>query len=94
MRRTFRTLALGLVACWPVGSDAQTPAAVQRPRREAFRSGADAGLALAYTLTKVLAVEAGYNFVYVHQHEKSHEDNNIFELIDNGLRARLTLRFW
>ena len=59
-----------------------------------WQSHADAGLALTYTLTKVLAVEAGYNFVYFHQHEKSHEDNNIFELIDNGLRARLTLRFW
>ncbi len=25
--------------------------------------------------------------------EKSHEDNNLFELIDNGAQARFTLRF-
>jgi hypothetical protein len=59
-----------------------------------WQSHADASLAVTYALTKMLQAEAGYQFVYLHQHEKSHEDNNIFELIDNGLRGRLTLRFW
>jgi hypothetical protein len=59
-----------------------------------WQSHADASLGVTYALTKMLQAEAGYQFVYFHQHEKSHEDNNVFELIDNGLRARLTLRFW
>jgi hypothetical protein len=59
-----------------------------------WQSHADASVAVTYALTNMLEVEAGYQFVYFHQHEKSHEDQNIFELIDNGLRARLTLRFW
>ena len=58
-----------------------------------WQSHADAGLAVTYALTPRLGVEAGYQYIYVHQHEKSHEDNNVFELIDHGLRARLTLRF-
>ena len=58
-----------------------------------WQSHADAGLAVTYALTPRLGVEAGYQYTYFHQHEKSHEDNNVFELIDHGLRARLTLRF-
>jgi len=59
-----------------------------------WQSHADASLGVTYALTNMLTVEAGYQFTYFHQHEKSHEDNNVFELIDNGPRARLTLRFW
>ncbi|HEY3098527.1 MAG TPA: hypothetical protein VGL14_06445 [Methylomirabilota bacterium] len=59
-----------------------------------WQSHADASLGVTYALTNMLTVEAGYQFTYVHQHEKSHEDDNVFELIDNGPRARLTLRFW
>src|SRR5882762_3820844 len=58
-----------------------------------WQSHADAGLAVTYAVTPRLGVEAGYQYTYFHQHEKSHEDNNVFELIDHGLRARLTLRF-
>ena len=58
-----------------------------------WQSHADAGLAVTYAVTPRLDVEAGYQYTYFHQHEKSHEDNNVFELIDHGLRARLTLRF-
>lgn len=59
-----------------------------------WQSHADASLAVTYAFTNMLSVEAGYQFTYLHQHEKSHEDDNVFELIDNGPRARLTLRFW
>src|SRR5207253_245530 len=58
-----------------------------------WQSHADAGLAVTYAVTPRLGVEAGYQYTYFHQHEKSHEDDNVFELIDHGLRARLTLRF-
>jgi hypothetical protein len=59
-----------------------------------WQSHADADVAVSYAVTPVLSVEAGYRFTYVHQHEKSHEDDNVFELIDHGPHARLTLRFW
>ena len=48
---------------------------------------------MTYAVTPRLGVEAGYQYTYFHQHEKSHEDDNVFELINHGLRARLTLRF-
>lgn len=54
---------------------------------------ADAGLGLTYALTPALHVEAGYRFTYFFQHEKSHEDNNVFQLIDNAFRLGVTLRF-
>ncbi len=57
------------------------------------QSHADAGLGLTYALSRALQVRAGYHFTYFFQYEKSHEDNNAFELIDNGFRAGLTLRF-
>jgi hypothetical protein len=58
-----------------------------------WQSHADATVAATYAFSEVLSVEAGYQFTYFHQHEKSHEDNNVFQLIDSGPRARLTLRF-
>jgi hypothetical protein len=54
---------------------------------------ADFGLGLAYLLSPHAEIQAGYQFTYFRQHEKSHEDNNAFTLIDNGLQARFTLRF-
>ena len=57
------------------------------------QSHADAGLGLVYLIGQHVQLEAGYHFTYFFQHEKSHEDNNLFELIDNGLHAQLTLRF-
>ena len=57
------------------------------------QSHADASLGLAYIVGPHTKLEAGYHFTYFFQHEKSHEDNNVFELIDNGAQARFTLRF-
>lgn len=57
------------------------------------QSHADAGIGLAYIFGPHAQLEAGYHFTYFFQHEKSHEDNNLFELIDNGAQVRFTLRF-
>ncbi|HKW94615.1 MAG TPA: hypothetical protein VJX92_22210 [Methylomirabilota bacterium] len=57
------------------------------------QSHADAGIGLAYIFGPHTQLDAGYHFTYFFQHEKSHEDNNIFELIDNGGQVRFTLRF-
>ena len=57
------------------------------------QSHADASLGLAYIVGPHAQLEAGYHLSYFFQHEKSHEDNNVFELIDNGAQVRFTLRF-
>lgn len=57
------------------------------------QSHADAGVGLAYLLGRNGQVELGYHFTYFFQYEASHEDKNLFELIDNGVQARFTLRF-
>jgi hypothetical protein len=54
---------------------------------------ADAGLGLTYMLTSSLQLHAGYRFTYFFQHETSHEDDNAFQLIDNGLQVGLNFRF-
>lgn len=54
---------------------------------------ADASIGLAYIFGPQAQLEAGYHFTYFFQHEQSHEDNNLFELIDNSAQARFTLRF-
>ena len=54
---------------------------------------ADLGLAVVYRISGLAHVEAGYHFAYFFQKESSHEDKNLFELIDNGLAVRLGLRF-
>lgn len=54
---------------------------------------ADAGLALTYALRPALWLHAGYRFTYFFQREKSHEDENAFQLIDNAFRLGLTVRF-
>jgi len=57
------------------------------------QSHADASAGLAYWLGGNAKVELEYHFTYFFQYEVSHEDKNLFELIDNGLQARFTLRF-
>ena len=57
------------------------------------QSQADVGIGLAYTFGPHTQVEAGYHFTYLFQYEHSHEDKNLFELIDNGAQVRFTLRF-
>ncbi len=57
------------------------------------QSHADVGLRLVYLFGQHAQLEAGYHFTYFFQHETSHEDNNLFELIDNGVQAQLTVRF-
>ena len=57
------------------------------------QSHADAGAGLAYLLGPHARIELGYDFTYFFQREKSSEDDNLFELIDGGVRARFTVRF-
>jgi len=57
------------------------------------QSHADGDAALVYRWRGGAEFEIGYHFTYFFQHEKSHEDDNRFELIDNGLRARFSVRF-
>jgi hypothetical protein len=54
---------------------------------------ADAEVGVAYALTATLQATAGYHFMYFFQLEKSHEDNNRFELIDNGVQVGLRAPF-
>jgi len=54
---------------------------------------ADADAGLVYRWRGGAELEVGYHFTYFFQHEKSHEDINDFELIDNGLRVRFMMRF-
>jgi len=53
----------------------------------------DGAIALTYALTKNLGLDVGPRLTYFFQREKSHEDDNRFELIDFGVRAGVTLRF-
>ncbi len=53
----------------------------------------DLEIGVVYRLSRMAQIEAGYHFSYFFQEEKSHEDNNVFELFDNGLQVRLGLRF-
>ena len=53
----------------------------------------DAGLGIAFALTSLWEVHAGYRFTYFFQHEQSHEDNNLFQLIDHGFQLGLKFRF-
>jgi hypothetical protein len=57
------------------------------------QSHADADAGLAYSLGRNVQAELGYHFTYFFQDEVSHEDKNLFELIDHGVQARFTLRF-
>jgi len=53
----------------------------------------DAGLGIVYAVTRGLLIDAGYYFTYFTQHEQSHQEDNTFQLIDNGFRGGVTLRF-
>ena len=53
----------------------------------------DAAMALTYAITKNLVFEVGPRLTYFFQREKSHKEDNAFELIDYGLRAGVTLKF-
>jgi hypothetical protein len=57
------------------------------------QSHADAGIGLAYVFGPHTQLDIGYHFTYFFQHETSHEDNNLFELIDNSAQVRFTVRF-
>jgi hypothetical protein len=57
------------------------------------QSHADAGVRLVYVLGPHVELEGGYHFTYFFQEEKSHEDKNRFELIDNGLQIGLRVAF-
>lgn len=54
---------------------------------------ADASAGLVYALSRRAQLELGYYFTYFFMYQTSHEDKNLFELIDNGVRGRFILRF-
>ena len=54
---------------------------------------ADADAGLVYRWRGGAELEIGYRFTYFFQYEKSQEDINDFQLIDNGLRVRFSVRF-
>jgi hypothetical protein len=54
---------------------------------------ADADAGLMYRWRGGAELELGYHFAYFFQHEKSHEDINDFELIDNGFRVQFSMPF-
>ena len=53
----------------------------------------DAAMALTYAITNNLVFDVGPRLTYFFLHEKSHQDNNAFELIDYGVRAGVTFKF-
>ena len=57
------------------------------------QSHADHDAGLVYRWRSGMDLEFDYHFTYFFQHETSHEDDNRFELIDNGVRVRLSIRF-
>ncbi len=57
------------------------------------QSHTDAALGLTYALTSAWQLEGGYRFTYFFQHERSHEDDNAFQLIDNAIHLGVTYRF-
>ncbi len=54
---------------------------------------ADAGLSVLYAISRALQLDVGYHVTYFFQREKSHAEDNAFELYDNGVHAGLTFRF-
>jgi len=57
------------------------------------QSHADVDIGLVYLIGQHAEAGLGHHFTYFFQHETSHEDNNLFQLIDNGAQVRFTLRF-
>jgi len=57
------------------------------------QSHADAAVGLRYALLPTLSVEGGCQYIYFVQHERSHEDDNLFKLSSVGLVAGLRYRF-
>ena len=57
------------------------------------QANVDLGVGLAYLIRPGAQIEGGYHFTYFRMRETSVEDLNFFELIDNGVYARFTLRF-
>jgi hypothetical protein len=53
----------------------------------------DAAGTLTYAFTPNMLLEVGPRLTYFFQHEKSHEDDNAFQLIDYGVRVGLTFKF-
>jgi len=54
---------------------------------------ADAGVGLSYLVAPRARLDLRYQFTYYLQDERSHEDANRFELIDNGVRVGAVLAF-
>jgi len=53
----------------------------------------DATMALTYAITKNFVFDIGPRWTYFFQREKSHKEDNAFELVDYGVRAGVTLKF-
>ena len=54
---------------------------------------ADVGVGLAYDASPAVRVEAGYQYTYFFQLEKSAEDDNVILFSENALRAAIVYRF-
>jgi hypothetical protein len=90
--------ALGEHWLWRLGASGGGLPEVDSGRKEGGtvylqQAHADADAGLVYRWRGGAELEVGYHFTYFFQHQKSHEDVNDFELIDNGLRARFNMRF-
>jgi opacity protein-like surface antigen len=57
------------------------------------QSHADLGLGLSYAWLPSLSVQAGFQYTYFVQHEKSHEDDNLIQLSEPALQLGATYRF-
>jgi hypothetical protein len=53
----------------------------------------DATRALTYAITKNFVFDIGLRWTYFFQREKSHKEDKVFELVDYGVRAGVTLKF-
>jgi hypothetical protein len=57
------------------------------------QSQADAAVGLSYALTPSLSLEGAVAYEYIFQHEKSHEDDNLFNLSTIGMLLGARYRF-
>ncbi len=48
---------------------------------------------LSYALTPAVSLEGGYRYTYFSQHERSHEDDNLFVLSDHAVVLGVAYRF-
>jgi hypothetical protein len=87
-RRPGLTAFVEGVGLTRVNSESQEGGTVYLSQQQAA-----AGLDLIYMLTPSVQLTAGYRLTYFFQRETSHEEDNAFQLIDNGFRVGINVRF-